>query len=242
MRGFFSFAAVRCAVYRCDEEMGSPKRSKGFTMSISLPPLPYPSDALEPHISVATVRVHHDNHEAGYVDRVNTLIADTPLANQPLEAVIASAPDQTLFNMAAQAWSHAFYWRSLHPRGGGLPRGAIAALIERDFGGYERFAGELRTAATSKFGSGWAWVVLEAGQLKITATSNADLPASSQTPLLVIDVWEHAYYLDYQYRRAAYVAAVLGHLLNWDHANERLEAAAKGASSRAQLGATAGGT
>lgn len=203
-------------------------------MSISLPPLPYALDALEPHISTTTVRIHHELHEGGYVERVNKLTAGTKLANRTLDAIIAAARaagDSTLFNMAAQAWNHAFYWRSLHPRGGGLPHGPIADLIERDFGGYEPFAERLRQAAGGQFGSGWAWVVLDGERLEVISTSNAEQPAEGQLPLLVIDVWEHAYYLDYQQRRPAYVAAIVGNLLNWHHANEQLEAA--GAHSRA---------
>jgi Fe-Mn family superoxide dismutase len=194
-------------------------------MTISLKPLPFSSDALGPHISAATVRLHHEHHEAGYVERVNQLVSGTKLANLSLEEIVAAARDvdnETLFDMAAQAWNHSFYWSSLHPRGGGLPQGAIATLIDKDFGSYETFAEQLRQAATTKFGSGWAWLVLESGRLEVTATSNADLPSEEQFPLLVIDVWEHAYYVDYQYRRAAYVTAIIEHLLNWQFANERL--------------------
>lgn len=197
-------------------------------MTISLKPLPFPADALEPHISATTVRLHHEQHEAGYVDRVNRLVAGTKLANHSLEQIVAVARDldnPTLFNMAAQAWNHSFYWSSLQPRGGGRPHGAIAALIDKDFGSYDIFVEQFRQAATTKFGSGWAWLVLQAGRLDIAATTNADLPSQEQLPLLVIDVWEHAYYMDYQYRRAAYVAAVVEHLLNWQFANERLRLA-----------------
>jgi Fe-Mn family superoxide dismutase len=197
-------------------------------MTILLKPLPFSPDALEPHISAATVQLHHERHEAGYVERVNRLISSTKLADQSLEQIVASArdlDDHTLFNMAAQAWNHSFYWSSLHPRGGGLPHGAIATLIDKDFGGYPTFAERLRQAATDKFGSGWAWLVLQSGKLEVIATSNADLPSEEQIPLLVIDVWEHAYYMDYQYRRAAYVAATIEHLLNWEFANERLRLA-----------------
>ena len=194
-------------------------------MSISLKPLPFPPDALEPYISAATVQLHHEHHEAGYVERVNRLVSGTERANASLEEIVAAARDldnESLFNVAAQAWNHSFYWNSLHAHGGGLPHGAIATLIDKDFGSYETFAEQFRGAATTKFGSGWAWLVLDSGRLKVTATSNADLPSEDQVPLLVIDVWEHAYYLDYQYRRAAYVTAIIDHLLNWQFANERL--------------------
>ena len=130
-------------------------------MTISLKPLPFPSDALEPHISATTVQLHHEHHEAGYVERVNRLVFGTKLAKHSLEEIVAVArdpPDQTLFNMAAQAWNHSFYWSSLHPRGGGLPHGAIAKLIDKDFKSYETFAEQLRQAAATKFGSGWAWL------------------------------------------------------------------------------------
>jgi Fe-Mn family superoxide dismutase len=198
-------------------------------MTISLKPLPFSPDALEPYISATTVRLHHEHHEAGYVERVNRLVSGTKLANHSLEQIIAVARDldnRTLFNMAAQAWNHSFYWSSLHPHGGGLPHGAIATLIDKDFGSYDSFAEQLRQAATSRFGSGWAWLVLQSGRLEVTATSNAELPSEEQIPLLVIDVWEHAYYMDYQYRRAAYVDAVIEHVLNWEFANERLLLAA----------------
>lgn len=200
-------------------------------MTLSLKPLPFSLDALEPHISATTVQLHHEHHEAGYVDRVNRLVADTALASRSLEQIVAVARnrnDQTLFNMAAQAWNHSFYWSSLHPRGGGRPHGAVATLIDKDFGGYETFVDRLRQAAIGKFASGWAWLVLQNGRLEVITTSNADLPSEDHIPLLVIDVWEHAYYVDYQYRRAAYVDAVLGHLLNWDSANERLRLAEDG--------------
>ena len=197
-------------------------------MTISLKPLPFSPDALAPHISATTVQLHHEHHEAGYVDRVNRLVSGTKLANHSLEQIIAVArdrDDQTLFDMAAQAWNHSFYWSSLHPHGGGLPHGAVATLIDKDFGSYDTFAEQLRHAATSKFGSGWAWLVLQSGRLDVTATSNADLPSEGQIPLLVIDVWEHAYYMDHQYRRATYVGAVIEHCLNWEFANERLRLA-----------------
>jgi Fe-Mn family superoxide dismutase len=200
-------------------------------MTISLKPLPFPPDALEPHISATTVQLHHEHHEAGYVERANRLVSSTKLVDHSLEQIVAVArdlDDQTLFNMAAQVWNHSFYWSSLQPRGGGLPHGAIAALIDKDFGTYDTFAEQLREAATTKFGSGWAWLVLQNGRLAVTVTSNADLPSEEDIPLLVIDVWEHAYYMDYQYRRAAYIAAVIEHFLNWQFANERLRLADEG--------------
>jgi superoxide dismutase, Fe-Mn family len=212
-------------------------------MTISLKPLPFSPDALAPHISATTVQLHHEHHEAGYVESVNRLVSSTNLANHSLEQIVAAARDldnQTLFNMAAQAWNHSFYWSSLHPHGGGVPHGAIATLIDKNFGSYDTFAEQLREAATTKFGSGWTWLVLQSGRLKVTATSNADLPSEEQIPLLVIDVWEHAYYMDYQYRRAAYVAAVIEHFLNWQFANERLRLADEENRARLSRATTTG--
>ncbi|HEY8518729.1 MAG TPA: superoxide dismutase [Gammaproteobacteria bacterium] len=198
-------------------------------MTIALEPLPYAPEALEPHISAATVRLHHGAHQAGYVERANRMIQGTDLEQRSLEEIVRAAHergDRKLFENAAQAWNHAFYWRSLTPKGGGRPSGAVAELIDRDLGGYESFAAALREAAVSHFGSGWAWLVLNGSKLEIVTTANADLPlVHGQQPLLTIDVWEHAYYLDYQNRRAAYVDTVLNNLLCWQHANERLAAA-----------------
>jgi Fe-Mn family superoxide dismutase len=196
-------------------------------MSIELPPLPYAHDALEPLISAATLRAHHGKHHRAYVDKVNALIPDTPVAEDSLEAIVkwsASWRNQhraaaALFNNAAQAWNHEFYWKSLRPRGGPRPDGPLAALIASEFGSHEGLTRAYTEAAVSHFGSGWAWLVMEGTALKIVATANADTPiARGQKPLLVIDVWEHAYYLDYQERRAAYVAAVVNELLDWDFA------------------------
>jgi Fe-Mn family superoxide dismutase len=196
------------------------------TMPISLPPLPYLNSALEPYISRATLAVHHGKHHAGYVEKVNLLAEPAHLADKTLEQIIArTAGEEThraLFQSAAQAWNHAFYWDSLSPHGGEL-RGPIAARIEAEFGGYAGFAEQFAEAAVGQFGSGWAWLVVSGGELKVTHTDNADTPlAHGQVPLLTVDVWEHAYYLDYQNRRADYVTAVLKHLLNWDFANRNL--------------------
>jgi Fe-Mn family superoxide dismutase len=213
-------------------------------MAVKLQPLPFSLGALEPHVSAATLELHHGQHEAGYVERVNRLIADTPLANASLDHIVATARDsdnRALYNNAAQAWNHAFYWSSLSPRGGGQPHGAIAHLIERDFGRHELFTQRLQQVAVSQFGSGWAWVTLRAGRLEIVSTGNADLPSEGRVPLLVIDVWEHAYYLDHQHRRGTYVSGVIDHLLNWEFANERIDAAdarlrsATGSAARSAL-------
>ena len=196
-------------------------------MQITLPQLPYPYDALEPHISRTTLEIHHGKHHRAYVERVKTLAREVHLADQPLERIIQQTAGQdshrALFNNAAQAWNHAFYWRSLRPGGGGAPHGEIAERVQTDLGGYGHFVQQLVAAATGQFGSGWAWLVLDGNKLKVTQTANADTPiAHGQTPLLTIDVWEHAYYLDYQNRRADYAAAVIEHLINWDFASRNL--------------------
>lgn len=204
-------------------------RAAGGSGPVTLPPLPYPEDALSPSISAQTIGFHYGKHHQGYVNNLNQLITGTPLADQPLEAVVkatAGKTDQTaIFNNAAQVWNHTFYWNSLRPKGGGKPGGALAELIEKSFGGFDAFKAELAKAATSQFGSGWAWLVKDGDKLIVTKTGNADTPiAHGQKPLLTIDVWEHAYYLDYQNRRADYVAAVFDNLINWDFAAQNLAA------------------
>jgi Fe-Mn family superoxide dismutase len=194
-------------------------------MSLALPPLPYALEALEPHVSRRTLAVHHGNHHAAYLAKTRSLVQRTPLEAASLDDVVraSAARDQVLFNAAAQAWNHTFYWQSLRPGGGGEATGAIAALIEESFGGQRAFSQQFITAAGDQFGSGWAWLVLDEHRLKIISTSNAATPLiTAQVPLLTIDVWEHAYYLDYQHRRLDYIAAFLGHLANWDFANHNL--------------------
>jgi Fe-Mn family superoxide dismutase len=212
-------------------------------MSIELPQLPYPYDALEPFISGTTLRTHHGKHHRAYVDKVNALVKNTPLAGQSLEAIVKASAQRApadpamtaLFNNAAQAWNHAFYWRSLRPGATRVPHGALAARIRSDFGGKQRLAEALKSAATGHFGSGWAWLVLDGAALKIMTTSNAATPiVLGPAPLLVIDVWEHAYYLDHQERRAAYVAGVVDHLLDWEFASGNFERATRAAGSVAQ--------
>jgi Fe-Mn family superoxide dismutase len=198
-------------------------------MPIQLPQLPYAYYALEPYISHVTLDLHHREHHRGYVEKTKNLAKPLQLADLPLERIIQQAAGQPgqreLFNNAAQAWNHAFYWRSLRPGGGGKPKGEIAARIDADLGGYRAFAKLFATAATGQFGSGWAWLVLEDGKLAITTTANADTPiVHGQTPLLTIDVWEHAYYLDRRNRRGDYVSAVIAHLLDWDFAARNLSA------------------
>jgi Fe-Mn family superoxide dismutase len=193
-------------------------------MAIQLPDLPYAKDALAPVISANTIEFHYGKHHRTYVDNLNKLIAGTPFEKESLEAIIkktaGDAAKVGIFNNAAQIWNHSFYWQCLKPRGGGAPTGAIAAKINAAWGSYDKFVEELKTAGTTQFGSGWAWLVLDNGQLKIVKTANADTPiAHGLKPLLTLDVWEHAYYLDYQNRRPDYLAAVIDKLINWDFAN-----------------------
>jgi len=199
-------------------------------MAFELPALPYPADALKPYMSAETFSYHHGKHHAAYVANLNKLIEGTDLANKSLEEIIKATfgdPSKAgIFNNAAQVWNHTFFWESMKPGGGGAPTGPIADKINADFGGYDKFAEAFKTAAATQFGSGWAWLVLDNGTLKVTKTPNAENPlVHGQTPLLTLDVWEHAYYLDYQNRRPDFINAYLEHLVNWDAANARLAAA-----------------
>jgi len=197
-------------------------------MAITLPALPYANDALAPHITPETIEFHHGKHHNAYVVNLNNLIKDTDLADKDLETIIkAVAGDASkagVFNNAAQVWNHTFYWHSMKPNGGGKPTGAIAAKIDADFGSYEKFVELFTAAATSQFGSGWAWLVVGAdGKLAITKTGNADTPiVHGQKPVLTIDVWEHAYYIDFRNLRPKYIATFLESLVNWDFANANL--------------------
>lgn len=199
-------------------------------MAFELPALPYPADALKPYMSAETFSYHHGKHHAAYVANLNKLIEGTDLANKSLEEIIKATfgdPSKAgIFNNAAQVWNHTFFWESMKPGGGGAPTGPIADKINADFGSYDKFVEAFKTAAATQFGSGWAWLVLEDGTLKVTKTPNAENPlVHGQTPLLTLDVWEHAYYLDYQNRRPDFINAYLEHLVNWDAANARLAAA-----------------
>jgi Fe-Mn family superoxide dismutase len=194
---------------------------------LSLPALPYAETALEPVISAKTIGFHYGKHHKGYVDNLNKLVAGTELAGASLEEIVkktGGVPEkQGIFNNAAQVWNHTFYWKSLKPGGGGKPVGELAKKLDAAFGSFENYKKEMAAAALSQFGSGWAWLVVEAGALKVVKTGNADTPLTrGQVPLLTIDVWEHAYYLDYQNRRADYVNAVIDKLLNWEFAQENL--------------------
>jgi Fe-Mn family superoxide dismutase len=209
--------------------------SKETAMAIALPELPYAYDALAPVISAQTLKIHHGVHHKGYVDRLNALVRGTELEALPLEVVVTRSAAamhsdpalRAVFNNAAQAWNHAFYWRSLRPKvPGGRPEGALAERIEAEFGGPEPLKDRFKAAAMQVFGAGWAWLVDEGGVLDVVTTSNADTPlARGQRPLLVLDVWEHAYYLDYQARRVGYVEAAVDFLLDWEFAERNYAAA-----------------
>jgi Fe-Mn family superoxide dismutase len=199
-------------------------------MAYELPALPYDYTALEPVISKAPLEFHHDKHHAAYVNNYNSAVAGTELAGQSIEAVIkATAGDASkagIFNNAAQAWNHTFYWNSMKPNGGGQPTGALLEKITADFGSFDEFVTQFKAAGATQFGSGWAWLVLDNGTLKVTKTGNADNPLTAgQTPLLTMDVWEHAYYLDFQNRRPDYISDFLGKLVNWEFVAANLAAA-----------------
>lgn len=186
-------------------------------MPFELPPLPYSDDALEPVYSRKTISFHYGKHHKAYVDALNKLVDGTELAGKSLEEVIKGAPPGPLFNNAAQVWNHTFFWRGMKPGGGGAPTGDVAKRLDVAFGSYGKFVEETKAACTGRFGSGWAWLVADGGTLKIVSTPNAETPlTSSAVPLLTVDVWEHAYYLDYQNQRAAYVQAFFDKLVNWE--------------------------
>jgi len=198
-------------------------------MPFELPALPYAQNALEPHISANTFSFHHGKHHNTYVVNLNKLIDGTPLASKSLEEIILdSAGDASkagIFNNAAQVWNHTFFWNSMKPGGGGKPTGKISAMIDESFGSYDKFAEEFKAAGAGQFGSGWAWLVEDGGKLAVMKTPNAELPMiKGKKALLTCDVWEHAYYLDYQNRRPDFLAAFLDHLVNWDFAGKNLAA------------------
>jgi superoxide dismutase, Fe-Mn family len=194
---------------------------------IVLPPLPYAPDALEPYISARTIDIHYGKHHRGYVTRINALVAGTPYAGLPLTEVIRRTAkgkdDSALFDNAAQVFNHTFYWHSMRPGGGGLPVGRIAERIATSFGSYRNFFDTFSDAASSRFGSGWVWLAQDGPELQVLSTANADVPITrGLNPLLTLDVWEHAYYLDYQNRRVEYTRAFLEHLVNWEFAEKNL--------------------
>lgn len=198
-------------------------------MAVELPALPYARDALSPHISEETLNYHYGKHHQAYVDNLNKMIDGTPHASASLEDIIhASAGDASkagVFNNAAQIWNHTFYWHSMSPNGGGAPNGAVASAINDSFGSYDAFKEQFAAAGATQFGSGWAWLVQAGGKLEIRKTANAETPLTDKgcTPLLTMDVWEHAYYLDFQNKRPAYITAFLDGLVNWDFANQNMK-------------------
>jgi superoxide dismutase, Fe-Mn family len=194
-----------------------------FTSPLVLPPLPYAENALEPVITARTIGFHHGKHHKAYVDNLNKLVAGTEYAALSLEKIIAATAGQpeksAIFNNAAQIWNHTFYWQSMRAKGGGEPPAVLKQKMEASFGSVDACKKELAATAVSQFGSGWAWLVLAGDKLKVVKTANADVPLTTgMKPLLTVDVWEHAYYLDYQNRRADYVSAVLDKLINWEFA------------------------
>jgi Fe-Mn family superoxide dismutase len=199
-------------------------------MAYELPPLPYEYTALEPHISKRTLEFHHDKHHAAYVNNFKAAAKGTDLDKLSIEAVIKATANDTakagIFNNAAQAWNHTFYWHSMKPKGGGTPTGELAKKIDSDLGGFAKFVEAFKAAGATQFGSGWAWLVLDAGKLAVTKTPNAETPLTKgQVPLITMDVWEHAYYLDFQNRRPDYITTFLEHLVNWDFAAKNLAGA-----------------
>jgi len=206
-------------------------------VKFELKPLPYDYDALEPHISARTMQFHYDKHHQGYMKKLKAATEGTPQQDKSLERIILDS-DGAVFNSAAQVWNHDFYWQSLSPNGGGKPGEMLADAIKDQFGDFDSFQERLKAAATGQFGSGWAWLVVGSdGKLQVTSTSDADNPLrSGQTPLLTIDVWEHAYYLDYQNERGTYVDKLLDHLVNWQFAEDNFRSAGRQESPRRATG------
>jgi superoxide dismutase, Fe-Mn family len=193
-------------------------------VDFELKPLPYALTALEPHLGAETLHLHREKHHAGYLKELELLIRRTPQADEPLETIIANATGH-LFEAAAQVWNHDFLWRSMKPRGGGNPHGPLAEALVRSFGDPDGFRDMFRMEAAEHFGSGWIWLVVDRGHLRVVATDNAQLPLTrGQTPLVTLDLWEHAYYLDYRNERKRYVEAFLAHLIDWDFVAANFEA------------------
>ena len=195
-------------------------------MKFELPPLPYDKSALEPYISARTLDFHYEKHHRGYLTKLQKLIGGKPAAEKSLVDIIRSSQGN-VFNFAAQVWNHTFYWDSMRPGGGGKPKGELATAIDRDFGDYRELARQFAEAAIGEFGSGWGWLVLTPGKkLRVINSSDAENPLQTRdTPLLTVDVWEHAYYLDYQNERERYVSGFIEHLLNWEFAEKNYSAA-----------------
>lgn len=197
-------------------------------MPYTLPELPYSRDALEPFMSAETLEFHHGKHHKAYVDRTNQLVGEKGLEGRKLSEVIRQSKTQgetTLFNQSAQIWNHSFYWQCLAPSGGARPTGRLAALVEEAFGTTDNLLAELKKEAVGHFSNGWAWLVLDRDQLKITSLHDADTPLAYEgmQPLLTLDVWEHAYYIDYRNVRADFAEKVLGNIVNWEFVAENLD-------------------
>lgn len=207
---------------------GFPNIITNKAMPFTLPPLPYADNALSPVISANTIGFHYGKHHKGYVDTLNNIAKGTKYENMTLEDVVLksakSKNDTTIFNNAAQIWNHNFYWNSLMPKGGGKPSGTLAQKIDQSFGSFDNFKKQFADVTISQFGTGWGWLVSDKkGKLSIVKTGDAEVPMTQGLkPLLTIDVWEHAYYLDYQNRRAAYVNELIDKLINWDFASKNL--------------------
>jgi superoxide dismutase, Fe-Mn family len=197
-------------------------------MTITLPELPFEKDSLAPFISEKTIDFHYGKHHKTYVNNLVKMIENTDLETETLESIIkktvGDSSKEGIFNNAAQVWNHTFYWHSISPSGGGIPTGNIAEKIKTDFGGFEKFVEEFKNAGLTQFGSGWAWLILKEGKLEVTKTSNADTPfAHGLKPLVTVDVWEHAYYLDYQNKRVEYIENFIKNLINWEFADSLLK-------------------
>jgi Fe-Mn family superoxide dismutase len=227
---------------RADENTGATARDrsapfdrKDVSMDFAIPPLPYRKNALEPHISEETVELHYEKHHKGYLSKLEKGLAGKPDAKKSLVELVRSTSGD-LFNNAAQVWNHNFYWKSLHPEGGGKPDASVLAEIESAFGSYDRFRSEFTEAATGEFGSGWAWLVRSPdGKLSVRSSSDAENPSQRHlVPLVTLDVWEHAYYVEYRNERARYVDAFLDHLINWQFVAENLASAS--GTERAERG------
>jgi Fe-Mn family superoxide dismutase len=199
-------------------------------MAFTLPDLPYPQDALAPHMGVETLQLHHGKHHQTYVTNLNNLIEGTDLASKSLEEiVVASHKDPAkagIFNNAGQHWNHSLFWRVMKKNGGGNPGGELAKRIDASFGSFDAFKEQFKTAGVTQFGSGWAWLSLDGDTLKVTKSPNGSNPlVDGMRPILGVDVWEHAYYLDYRNRRPDYIAAFLNHLVNWEEVEAELHKA-----------------
>lgn len=200
----------------------------GEKSTVSVEPLPYKMDALKPYISEQTMRFHYGKHYMGYVDKANQLLGSNPFEGKTADEILGFTAGKkeysAIFNNVAQAWNHAFFWKCMKPGGGGVPGGELADLIQHSFGSFDALKEKFVTAAKGRFGSGWAWLVLDGEKLKILTTANADTPAAhGLKPIFTVDIWEHAYYLDYQNRRADYVKDILNHLVNWDFVASQLK-------------------